>query len=101
MHIKICGNCGRYFLIHKENVSHCDRIVDKNLTCRDVSTKEYQKRKLENNSSYDKYRKIGRRLKLRASRNSEIDKYKEDLEIFRKTGTRLYKDFCNGKISYE
>lgn len=27
MHIKICGNCGRYFITHKETVTYCDRII--------------------------------------------------------------------------
>ena len=27
--------------------------------------------------------------------------YQKDLEQFRKTGTKLYKDFCNGKITHE
>src|SRR5699024_12626670 len=26
MHIKICGNCGRYFITHKDTVTYCDRI---------------------------------------------------------------------------
>ena len=46
MHIKICGNCGRYFITHKETVTYCDRIIENNLTCKDIGNKEYQKRKL-------------------------------------------------------
>ena len=58
MHIKICGNCGRYFITHKETVTYCDRITKNNLTCKDIGNKEYQKRKKENDTTYDKYRKI-------------------------------------------
>lgn len=99
MHIKICGNCGRYFITHKETVAYCDRIIENKLTCKDIGNKEYQKRKLESDTAYDKYRKIGSRKKLRASRNPTIDIYQKDLEQYRKVGKQMYKDVCSGKIS--
>lgn len=101
MHIKICGNCGRYFITHKETVTYCDRIIENELTCKDIGSKEYQKRKLESDTAYDKYRKIGSRKKLRASRNPTIDIYQKDLEQYRKVGKQMYKDVCSGKISNE
>ena len=99
MHIKICGNCGRYFITHKETVTYCDRIIENKLTCKDIGNKEYQKRKLENDTTYEKYRKIGSRKKLRATRNPKIDIYQKDLEQYRKIGKQMYKDVCSGKIS--
>ena len=101
MHIKICGNCGRYFITHKETVTYCDRIIGNKLTCKDIGNKEYQKRKLENDTTYEKYRKIGSRKKLRATRNPKIDVYQKDLEQYRKIGKQMYKDVCSGKISNE
>lgn len=101
MHIKICGNCGRYFITHKETVTYCNRITKNNLTCKDIGNKEYQKRKKENDTTYDKYRKIGSRKQLRAKRNPEITMYQKDLEQYRKTGKQMYKDVCSGKISNE
>lgn len=101
MHIKICGNCGRYFITHKETVSYCDRIIENEMTCKDIGNNEYQRRKLENDTTYDKYRKIGSRKQLRASRNPEIDMYQKDLEQYRKIGKKMYKDVCSGKISNE
>ena len=41
--IKICGNCKRYFLTPKKNVTYCDRIAEDALTCKDIGNKEYQK----------------------------------------------------------
>ena len=101
MHIKICGNCGRYFITHKETVTNCDRIIKNKLTCKDIGNKEYQKRKLENDTTYEKYRKIGSRKKLRATRNPKIDVYQKDLEQYRKIGKQMYKDVCSGKITNE
>ena len=101
MHIKICGNCGRYFITHKETVTYCDRIIENKITCKDIGNKEYQKRKLENDTTYEKYRKIGSRKKLRATRNPKIDIYQKDLEQYRKIGKQMYKDVCSGKITNE
>ena len=101
MHIKICGNCGRYFITHKDTVTYCDRITKDNMTCKEIGNKEYQKRKKENDTTYDKYRKIGSRKQLRAKRNPEIDMYQKDLKEYRKTGKQMYKDVCSGKISNE
>ena len=101
IHIKICGNCGRYFITHKETVTYCDRIIENKLTCKDIGNKEYQKRKLENDTTYEKYRKIGSRKKLRATRNPKIDIYQKDLEQYRKIGKQMYKNVCSGKITNE
>ena len=101
MHIKICGNCGRYFITHKETVTYCDRVIGDNLTCKDIGNKEYQKRKLENDPIYEDYRRIGIKKYQRSKRNPEIDIYKQDLEQYRKTGKQMYKDFCSGKISHK
>ncbi|MBQ9314262.1 MAG: hypothetical protein IJ220_04565 [Clostridia bacterium] len=101
MNIKICGNCGRYFITHKETVTYCDRIIENKLTCKDIGNKEYQKRKLENDTTYEKYRKIGSRKKLRATRNPKINIYQKDLEQYRKIGKQMYKDVCSGKITNE
>lgn len=101
MHIKICGNCGRYFITHKETVTYCDRVSKNNLTCKDIGNKEYQKRKQENDTTYNNYRKIGSRKQLRANRNPEITMYRKDLEQYRKIGKQMYKDVCSGKISNE
>lgn len=101
MLIKICGNCGRYFITHKETVTYCDRVTKNNLTCKAIGNKEYQKRKQENDTTYTKYRKIGSRKQLRANRNPEITMYQKDLEQYRKIGKQMYKDVCSGKISSE
>lgn len=101
MHVKICGNCKRYFITHKKTISYCDRNMGEYITCKDIGNKEYQKRKKENDKPYDKYRVIGTRKKTRASRNPEIEIYQKDLEQYRKIGKQMYKDVCSGKISKE
>ena len=101
MHVKICGNCKRYFITHKKTVSYCDRNMGKYITCKDVGNKEYQKRKDENDEVYHKYRVLGTRKKTRVARNPEIELYKKDLKQYREIGMQLYKDARSGKISKE
>jgi len=101
MHLKICGNCKRYFITHKKTVSYCDRNMDEYMTCKDVGNKEYQKRKDENDEVYHKYRVLGTRKKTRVARNPEIELYKKDLKQYREIGKQMYKDARSGKISKE
>lgn len=99
--IKICGNCKRYFITHKETVTYCDRIMENKLTCKDIGNREYQKRKLENDPTYDNYRRIGFKKYQRSKRNPEIEIYEKELNQYRETGKQMYKDFCSGKITHE
>ena len=77
--IKICGNCKRYFITHKETVTYCDRIMENKLTCKDIENREYQKRKLENDPTYDNYRRIRFKKYQRSKPNPEIEIYKKEL----------------------
>lgn len=101
LHIKICGNCNRYFLTPKKNITYCNRLTGDTITCKDIGNKEYQKRKEENDDVYHKYRVIGTRKKTRVSRNPEIEIYKKDLKQYREIGKQMYKDARSGKISKE
>lgn len=101
MHVKICGNCKRYFITHKKTISYCDRNMGEYPTCKDVGNKEYQKRKDENDEVYHKYRVLGTRKKTRVARNPEIELYKKDLKQYREIGKQMYKDARSGKISKE
>lgn len=99
--IKICGNCRRYFITHKKAVTYCDRVMKDKLTCKDIGNRDYQKKKLENDPTYDRYRKIWSKKQLRRNRNPEIEIYKKELEQYRETGKQMYKDFCSRKITHE
>ena len=100
-YVRVCGNCGRYFLTPKATIAYCDRSIDTDITCKDIGSKEQQKRKLENDDAYHKYRVIGTRKKTRVSRNPEIEIYKKDLKQYREIGKQMYKDARSGKISKE
>ena len=99
--IKKCGNCEKYFITPKENVSYCDRIVKGNLTCKDIGNKEYQKRKQEKEPVYNKYRSILSKKCMRASRNSDLNSYVKDYEDFKKKAQKYLNDIKEGKTTLE
>ena len=99
--IKECGNCKKYFITQKENVSYCDRVIKDNLTCKDIGNKEYKKRKQEKEPVYNKYRNILSKKSMRASRNPDIDSYKKDYEDFKKKAQKYLNDIKEGKTTIE
>lgn len=101
MHIKICGNCGRYFITHKETVSYCDRIIDKDLTCKDVGSIEQQKRKMESHPVLEKFRKIQQKKCVYANRHEDIPSYREDYENYNRIGNQFKDDIKSGKATEE
>lgn len=103
---KICGNCERYFLTPKGTVSYCNRILIDNMTCKEYGNMNYQRKKLELDTTYRKYRTIGTRLKTRCiprkKGQKDVDpKFIKDLEEYRTVGKKMYSDCKKGLISPE
>ena len=99
--IKECGNCKKYFVTQKENVSYCDRVIKDNLTCKEIGNKEYQKRKQEEEPVYNKYRSILSKKCMRVSRNLDIASYKKDYEDFKEKAQKYLNDIKDGKTTIE
>jgi len=99
--IKKCGNCEKYFITPKENVSYCDRVIKDNLTCKDIGNKEYQKRKQEKEPVYNKYRSILSKKCMRASRNSDLNSYVKDYKDFKEKAQNFLNDIKEGKTTLE
>ena len=98
-HVKICGNCGRYFLTPKATISYCDRIVDGEITCKDIGSKEHQKRKMEENPVLARFRKIQQIKCTYSSRYEDEPFYKKDYEEFKKKGNEYKAKLKKGKIT--
>lgn len=96
--IKECGNCKKYFITQKGNISNCDRVIKDNLTCKDIGKKEYQKKKQEEKPIYNKYRSILSKKHMRASRNSDLNSYFRDYEDFKKKSQKYLNDIKEGKL---
>ena len=99
-YVKICGNCGRYFITSKATVAYCDRIVEDRLTCRDVGIKEQQKRKGEKEPVYKKYRQMYAQKAMTIKRNPDIPSYKTKYEKWKKEAKQFIKDIKDGKKTY-
>lgn len=96
-YVKICGNCGRYFMTAKSNISYCDRIYEEDMTCREYVNLNYQRIKLEMDEVYGKYRLLSARFATRCQprrkNQTEVDpKYIKDWEEFKTVGKKLYKE---------
>lgn len=101
LQIKLCGNCNRYFLTPKKNVTYCDRITENNMTCKDIGSIEQQKRKLESEPLYKKCRRIQQKKCVYAKRYENNAFYKNDYETFNKISKQFKDDIKNGKATEE
>lgn len=100
-YVKICGNCGRYFLTPKATISYCDRIIDGEITCKDIGSKEQQKRKMEKNPVLKKHRRIQQTKCTYARRYPNEIYYQKDYDDFNKKANEFKKNIKNGKATIE
>ena len=100
-YVKICGNCGRYFLTPKATVAYCARIVNGETTCKDIGSKEHQKRKMKNNPIFAKYRRIQQTKCTYAKRYKDESYYKDDYQNFNKKANEFKKNIKNGTSTIE
>lgn len=101
LHIKICGNCNRYFLTSKKNVTYCDRIAEDALTCKNIGSIEQQKRKLESKPVYKKHRRIQQIKCVYAGRYKDKPFYKNDYETFNKIANQFKDNIKKEKATEE
>lgn len=101
VYVKICGNCKRYFLTPKATISYCDRITEGELTCKDIGSKEKQKRKLEEEPIYAKYRHIQQVKCVYSKRYNNDPFYKDDYENFKKKSKEFKANIKKGKATLE
>ncbi len=99
-YVKICRNCGRYFITPKATISYCDRIVDRELTCKDVGSKEQEKRKLEKQPVYAKFRRI-QQTKCTYAKRYNDSFYKKDYTEFNKKAKEYKSNIKKEKATME
>lgn len=100
-YVKVCRNCGRYFLTQKATVGYCNRIVDKDITCKDIGIKEQQKRKGEQEPVYKKYRQIYAKKAMMVKRNPDLPSYKTNYEKWKKEAKQFIQDIKTNKKTYK
>ena len=84
--IKICQNCGRYFIpTFRQNEIYCDLAnVDQSPSCKEKGANEQYKKNLENNQTQALYRRIYRQKFMIAQRNKESKTIQKDFEQWKK-----------------
>lgn len=100
LQIKICANCGRYFIpSYRQSEIYCDLPnVDKSPTCREKGANEQYKKNLENNKTQALYRKIYRQKFMEAQRKKDSKKIQNDFEKWKKEAKDKINNMKKGKI---
>lgn len=86
--IRVCQNCGKYFIPNKAKEIYCDYMNDNGYRCRNVAAGQTYKKNLENNRALLEYRRtynkkfnvISRAKEDKNDLKKEFDKWKKDAQ---------------------
>lgn len=109
--IKLCKNCGKYFILpDNRKREYCNRIFKDSKTCKEIGAAAVYKNTLGNNESplkiaqreYNKmYSRMSRSLDKPSSKQSDKDLSEEKFKEWGKIYSAAKKDYKAGKISGE
>ena len=100
--IKICKNCGKYFIPENRISSvYCNRIFENNKTCREVGAINAYNEKLKKDEVNLLYRRTLSAKKMLANRNPDIPIYLEKYEKWKKEANKFKQDVKNGTKTEE
>ena len=100
--IKICKNCGKYFIPENRVSSvYCNRIFENNKTCKEVGANNAYKEKLKKDEINLLYRKTLSAKKMLANRNPDIPMYLEKYEAWKSEANQFKQDIKSGKKDQE
>lgn len=100
--IKICKNCGKYFVPENRLSSiYCTRIFENNKTCREVGANNAYNEKLKKDEVNSLYRKTLSAKKMLANRNPDIPMYLEKYEKWKSEANQFKENIKSGKKTNE
>lgn len=109
--VKICKNCGKYFILpDNRKREYCDRIFKDGKTCKEIGAAAVYKNSLGNNESplkiaqreYNKmYSRMSRSLDKPSDKKLNRDLSEEAFKAWVKVYSAAKKDYKDGKISGE
>ena len=101
--IKICQNCGRYFIpTFRQNEIYCDlENVDGSSTCREKGANETYKKTLENTPALLLYRRTYQQKVMNVYRNKDNKQLKKDFDKWKKEAQAKIKLFKQGKLEVD
>ena len=99
--IRVCQNCGKYFIPNKAKEIYCDYMNDDGYRCRNVAPGQTYKKNLENNKALLEYRRTYNQKFNVVSRAKEEDKNKlrEEFDKWKKLAQSKVKEYKQGKIT--
>jgi len=96
--IKLCKNCGNYFIPENRNSSvYCNRIYQDKKTCKEIGANNAYNEKLKKNEVNRLYRKTLSAKKMLANRNPDISIYSEKYEKWKAEANKFKQDIKKGK----
>lgn len=100
VYLKICKNCGKYFIANRKSIDYCNNIIsgETTKTCRDVGRSNSFKTNKDKDKTLALYYKIYNRKAMMASRNSDIEKYIIEFARYKEIGKKKLQQYKNGKI---
>ncbi len=101
--IKICQNCGRYFIpTFRQSEIYCDlKNIDGSPTCKEKGANETYKKNLENNPALLLYRRAYQQKVMVVYRNKDNKQLKNDFDKWKKEAQAKIKLFKQGKLEEE
>lgn len=100
--IKICKNCGKYFIPENRNSSiYCNRIYKVKRTCKEIGANNAYNEKLKKDEVNALYRKTLSAKKMLANRNPDILMYLEKYEKWKNEANKFKQDIKEGKKTEE
>ena len=95
--IKLCKNCGKYFIPENRNSSvYCSRIYKDKKTCREIGANIAYNEKLKRDEVNTLYRKTLSAKKMLANRNPDIPMYLEKYEKWKAEANQFKQDIKSG-----
>ena len=100
--IKICKNCGKYFIPENRNSSiYCNRIYKDKKTCKEIGANIAYNEKLKKDEVNALYRKTLSAKKMLANRNPDIPMYLEKYEKWKTEANQFKQDIKSGTKTQE
>ena len=102
--IKVCGNCGKYFVpLRRSDALYCDRVSPFNAsrTCKEDGSQRAFEEKLKTDEAEKLRRQIYQAKQMRVRRNPNIQSYKESFERWKKDVNQWKKDIKKGRKTSE
>lgn len=99
--IRVCQNCGKYFIPNKAKEIYCDYMNDNGYRCRNVAAGQTYKKNLENNRALLEYRRTYNKKFNVISRAKEEDKndLKKEFDKWKKDAQGKVKEYKQGNIT--